>query len=150
MRVWTKAAALNALRREARRIGKTPGAKDLWKDGRTCPTYKVYRRLFGSLKTAQALAGLPLNRLGRVRGWRKAVCHRGHRRTPDNRGPQGHCLQCAKSWGKPRRLRPMVELVPLSPEAAAQITEAKKAHWSSVERREAGPGGWVHPYRRSA
>ena len=159
MKAWTREAALDALRREAQRIGRTPGAKHLWDRGRVCPTCKVYQRLFGSLKAAQVAAGLPLNDLGGRKGWRKKVCHRGHRRTPDNLSRWGHCLTCARDWRSPRRATPgfvgHITPKPIDPDKARELTERKKAYWCSVEHGETARGNpkttWVHPYaRRSA
>lgn len=132
---WTRELAILALRREAERIGRTPGQLVLRKPECIAAPEKVYRRLFGSMRNAQIAAGLKPNERGRALGWRKAKCKRGHDRTPNNVGTQGHCRLCAAHWASrqgrgvmlPRRKK--VAVPKLDPRRVARINAEKAAFW---------------------
>lgn len=122
MKAWTRSAALDALKQEAARLGRTPRAIDLWSPTREGPSCKVYQRIFGSLTAAQRAAELTPTRRGAVPGWRKAVCHRGHKRTADNVGTKGHCRKCMLEWSG-RRKR-----VSIAPATTTEIGDVKN-YW---------------------
>lgn len=97
-RRWTRKELIALLRAEAQRIGRTPRDRDLRSPERLCPALRTYALAFGSLGVAQAAAGLVFNNRGNIPGTRKAVCRRGHHRTPENVDAQGHCRACAAFW----------------------------------------------------
>lgn len=142
---WTAETALAALRYEAQRLGRTPCRSDMLSKDRTCPTEKVYRRLFGRITTAQRLAGLTPNKPCNT-GWRKSHCKRGHPRIPVNVDTQGHCRLCAAHWAHRKGLGPMLprKRVPVEvlEERRQRITERNAAYWGirvELLRSEATP-----------
>jgi hypothetical protein len=148
LKVWTKRSTIAALKAESRRLGRPLGILDLRASGRVCPSDRTVIRLFGSVTTAFALAGIPRKPHGRPKGYRFTHCKRGHERTPDNLDTRGHCIECSQGWKsrirrKSERPAPP-EIVPLPASVAARLTQRKQAWWAN------GCTDWRHPYARSA
>lgn len=65
-RVWSDEQALEALKLEAARLGRTPASLEAGAIGSLCPTSTVYRQRFGSWSEALKLVGLAPRKRGDV------------------------------------------------------------------------------------
>lgn len=57
---------LAALRDEAKRLGRTPGTRDVGRGDSLCPVERVYCKRFGSFGNACRMAGLPARKRGEL------------------------------------------------------------------------------------
>lgn len=118
-RKWTEENAIEALRSLGLRLGRTPFAREI---GTTrCPSIRVFRRYFGTMRAAMLLAGLTPNPEG------GRAIHPGKIRHPEKRH---------------------MALVPIDPAKADAVTRAKRDYWSELARGKHGLSGWTHPYAR--